>query len=100
VRSERLVKKLMDFLQTHEIEWSRLWKLQLWVLYMGAMETHSVNDRMWFAKAIAVLLQQQGIMEWNEGFGYVKVVLWLEKVFGRRDWDLGTYVDSLLISMI
>ena len=100
MRSDMLVRKLRDLLGIHKIEWSRLWKLQLWVLYMGAIEVQSSDDRMWFAREIAVILNKQGIREWKEGFGFVEEILWVEAVFHERDVDLSADVDSLLIEII
>jgi hypothetical protein len=100
VRSDMLVGKLRDLLETHEMEWSSLWKLQFWVLYMGAVETQSVDDRMWFAQEIAIILDKGGIREWKKGLGCVKEIVWVESIFCGRDVDLGADVDRLLMEMI
>ena len=87
VRSETLVWKLKDILTTHEVEWSRLWKLQMWVLYMGAMEAQSVNDTTWFAREITSVLHENGLQDWSKGLDYIKDILWVETIFGGKDGE-------------
>jgi hypothetical protein len=96
VRPETLVQKLQDLLGTHEIKWSRLWKLQLWALYVGAMEAQLMGDVAWFVKEIACVLHEHGINSWDRGLACIQEVLWVERIFGGKDSNLSREIDGLL----
>jgi hypothetical protein len=99
-RSDILVRKLRGFLETQEIEWLRLWKLQLWILCMGAIESESVDDKRWSANWMAVLLQKHEIRSWSQGLECVREILWVERLFRGRDQELGKIIDSPIMDLL
>ena len=99
LRSEILVHKLKALFDSHMMEWSRLWKLQLWVLFVGAMEAQVVDDLVsltWFVLEIASTLLEHGIHSWSRGLACIQEILWAETIFGGKDNTLGLEVDELL----
>ena len=94
VRPDIFVRKLQDLLITHEIEWSKLWKLQLWVLFIGAMEAHFVGETSWFEAEIAITLEEHGINSWDEGLACLHEILWVETIFGGKDERFGREIDK------
>ena len=94
VFSESLVGKLRVLLMSYSVEWYGLWKLKLWVFYMGAVEADAANDRYWYEDAIVEIMDEQGILDWEEGLLYVKEVLWVGEVFASKDLALALEVNT------
>lgn len=75
--------------------WGQLWKLQLWVLYVGAMESLGGPSESWFLGQIVSFSAMNGITSWSEGMAAVEGVLWFACVFGDRHWILQEKMDVL-----
>ena len=81
VRPQTFVGKFKDLLVTHQISWLKLWKLQLWVLFMAAMEAYLVGETAWFVEEITDTLHEHGIKSWDEGLACIQEILWIETIF-------------------
>ena len=93
VHTDSLVGKLRDRLTNNCMEWSQLWSLHLWVLYMVAMGAEQFTGIHWYAAKIAILLQEHDVWSWDLGVKCMKETFWAERIFGGRDKALGREVD-------
>ena len=96
MRPETFVEKLKDLIITHEIEWPKLWKLYLWILFVGAMEAHLVGETEWFVGEIASTLQEHGVESWDEGLACIQEILWVESIFGGKNGRLCREIGGLI----
>lgn len=87
IRSATLLENLHSVLQGSDHTWGRLWTLELWVLYMGAMEVLGTDTPLehWFLDQVASVCLCNGINNWNDGMALVRRILWFACLFEDKN---------------
>lgn len=84
VSSEGLQTSLHRLLENDDVAWGGLWTLQLWILYMGAVEALDGPLEDWFLRRMLYVCLMNGIGDWDGGMAVVELVLWFACVFGQK----------------
>lgn len=78
-----------------DVAWGQLWTLQLWLLYVGAVEALDGSLEDWFLDQMVSVCIGNGIVDWDEGMAVVERVLWFACIFGQRHVMLQEKIRNL-----
>lgn len=96
VISGTLLANLHNILQENNKSWGQLWMVELWVLYMAAVEALDGPFEAYFIDRLASLCLANGIISWDRAMVIVKEALWFACLFNGRDRQLRERINLRL----
>lgn len=96
VISRNLVRNLKAVLINYDANWSSVWLLKLWSLYMGGVEAQDLEEADWYVTHIVETLVENGVRHWHEAIRHIRKIMWFECLFVGRDDVLAKKVSAML----
>lgn len=72
--------KVKDFFNHHDIDWTGVLELRLWVLATAALGADS-EEIQWYLGEISGTMTQMGLLEWEDVQKIVRQILWMDETF-------------------
>jgi hypothetical protein len=98
ISTQTFIWKLQQLLGAMAEYWTDLWQLELWIVYLGAIEALPFPEHDWFVHRLHDLMVYHRVDSWAQLRVVVRAVLWMDVAFDGLDTDLRLEMEQGLSS--